>query len=163
MLLNERPWREAHLFGEGDAARRAVSDIFYHSARVLLATTVNGPHPAGKPLPAPPLIPVPEVAAAVADTAAAFCALDELDIPGADRALVFPTVIAGCHAQTDMQAFFRDRFVRLGEEAVAFGNTQNALRLMEEVWRRREGVLPDEVVHWRRVMFELDDEGLLLI
>lgn len=110
------------------------------------------------------LTTVPEVIAAVADTASAFCSLDQLDLAGADRALVFPTVIAGCHAHTPaMEAFFKDRFVRLGEEAVSFGNTQNALRLMEEVWRRRSLVVEGEAIHWRQVMFELDDEGLLLI
>jgi len=83
---------------------------------------------------------------------------------GADRALVFPTVIAGCHVNSPaLQSFFKDRFLRLGEEAVAFGNTRNALRLMEEVWRRREMALPGEEIHWRKVMFDLDEEGLLLI
>lgn len=72
--------------------------------------------------------------------------------------------MAGCHAHTpEMQAFFKDRFERLGEEAASFGNTQNALRLMEEVWRRRAAVSVDTAVHWRKVMFELDDEGMLLI
>jgi hypothetical protein len=105
-----------------------------------------------------------EVASAVRDTVDAFRSLDLLHLEGADRALVFPTVIAGCHADTpDLQYFFRDRFLRLGEEAVAFGNTRNALRLMEEVWRRREVAPVNQEVHWRKVMFELDPEGLLLI
>ncbi|KLT40037.1 hypothetical protein CC85DRAFT_165168 [Cutaneotrichosporon oleaginosum] len=150
-ILDERPRREAHLLC-ATPARRAVSDIFFHSARVLLATTIHGPYP-----------DVAEVKATVADTVDAFSALDALDITGAERALVFPTVIAGCHAQPELQTFFRDRFVRLGDEAVAFGNTQNALRVMEEVWRRRAAARADEAVHWRSVMFDLDDEGLLLI
>lgn len=155
-LLAQRRWRERHLFDSDDvptAQRRAVSDVFFHSARVLLATTLNGPFPG-----------VSEVAAAVRDVAEAFLALDHVALEGAERALVFPTVIGGCHAEgPQLQQFFRVRIERLGEEAVIYGNTSNALRLMEEVWSRRATQPSGEEIHWRKVMFELEEEGLLLI
>ncbi|KAL1409299.1 hypothetical protein Q8F55_003278 [Vanrija albida] len=151
-LLDERSWRERHLFEATDLGglqRKAMSDVFYHAARVLLATVVNGCFPG--------------VAAAVRDTVTALTALESLGVEGAERALVFPAVIAGTHAQTPQQRqFFLDRFNPLGDDA-EFGNTQNGLRLIKEVWRQRDGGAPGAEVCWRTVMFELDDEGLLLI
>lgn len=166
-LLEERYWRESHLIEAADVGglqRKAMSDVFYHAARVLLATVVNGCFPDGTSVMSRHAEPaVLEVATAVRDTMAALTAMDTTGVEGADRALVFPIVIAAAHAPNSPQRqFFLDRFTRLGDEA-QFGNTQSALRLINEVWRQRDGGPPGTEVCWRKVMFELDDEGLLLI
>lgn len=147
-LLSEREARETF----DDPARRLVADAFFHGAQVLLATVVNGCHPH-----------VEEIASAVAETLLALSALDAAGI-AADRALVFPITIAGAHAQDHQREAFASRFdrCRLGPDA-DFGNTRNALRLMHSVWARRDRAQPGEEVHWRRVMYEMDPAGLLLI
>lgn len=87
---------------------------------------------------------------------------DDLEI---NRALVLPITLAGCHCQTSsQQAFFRGRFQRLGNDAAAFGNSRQALLLMEEVWRQRALAEPGQKVCWRRAMRDLGwDVGILLI
>lgn len=57
-LLDERAWRECHLdqpsFSSSeqedtnDSMRRIMTDIFFGSARVLLACVINGPFPRGE-------------------------------------------------------------------------------------------------------------------
>lgn len=148
-ILAQRAWSEAHL-AQSDPHRRAVSDVFFRAVRVLLATVVNGPYPA-----------VPEVREAVHGVAEAFVALDEVGAE-MDRALVFPIVIAGCHATAELRARFEERFHKVGPDA-EFGNTRNALKLMKAVWARRDDRGDREEVHWREVMYELYPEGLLLI
>ena len=109
---------------------------------------------------------VPEVAAAVQDTAEALHRLD-LAYPVADvnRAIIFPITLAGCHCDTQtQQTFFRQRFSRLGPEAAAFGNSQQALQLLEEVWRRRAAGGPGAEICWRQVMVDLGwESGILLV
>ncbi|WWC64341.1 uncharacterized protein I303_106951 [Kwoniella dejecticola CBS 10117] len=157
-LLEERKWREDHLFEPNDPStvqRMAMSNVFHHGVRVLLATVVDGCHPN-----------VPDIATAVQDTANALAALDKCDAQGAtDKLMIFPIVIAGCHADRPaLQRIFRHRFARLGQEGAAFGNTKSALKLMEEVWRRRAEAQTEQVeIHWRKVMFDMYEEGLLLI
>ncbi|WWC91482.1 uncharacterized protein L201_006428 [Kwoniella dendrophila CBS 6074] len=157
-LLGERKWREEHLFEPEDPSnihRMAMSNVFHHGVRVLLATVVDGCFPN-----------VPDVAAAVQDTADALMAFDKYDGQGAaDKLMIFPIVIAGCHADRPvLQRVFRNRFTRLNDENAAFGNSRTALRLMEEVWSRRSQVASEQTeVHWRQVMFELYEGGLLLI
>lgn len=82
-----------------------------------------------------------------------------------NRALVLPITLAGCHCETpSQQAFFRTRFQGLGDDAAAFGNSQQALQLMEEVWRKRAAADPGETVCWRKTMKDLGwDAGILLI
>lgn len=160
-----------------------MSEIFYGSAKVLLATVIHGPYPRGEralafflgtipfpPAASPPhrkhnkLTLVPEVAAAVQETAEALHRLDTLyPVADVNRALIFPITIAGCHCDTlAQQAFFRNRFAGLGAEAEAFGNSKQAMMLLEEVWRRRqEGA---KRVEWRKVMRDLGwESGILLI
>nr|XP_019044396.1 hypothetical protein I302_07680 [Kwoniella bestiolae CBS 10118]OCF23326.1 hypothetical protein I302_07680 [Kwoniella bestiolae CBS 10118] len=157
-LLMERKWREEHLFQPDDPStvqRMAMSNVFHHGVRVLLATVLDGCYPN-----------VPDIATAVQDTADALLALDKCDAQGAtDKLMIFPIVIAGCHAERPaLQRVFRNRFVRLGDDGTSFGNTRSALRLMEEVWKRRaEGISEQAEIHWRTVMFELYEGGLLLI
>jgi hypothetical protein len=107
---------------------------------------------------------VPEVAAAVQETAEALHRLDTLyHVADVNRALIFPITVAGCHCDTlAQQAFFRSRFAGLGAEAEAFGNSKQALTLLEEVWKRRhDGV---KRVEWRKVMKDLGwESGILLI
>ncbi|OCF74199.1 hypothetical protein I204_04569 [Kwoniella mangroviensis CBS 8886] len=157
-LLLERKWREEHLFQPDDPStvqRMAMSNVFHHGVRVLLATVLDGCYPN-----------VPDVATAVQDTADALLALDKYDPQGAtDKLMIFPIVIAGCHAERPvLQRVFRHRFAKLGDDGTSFGNTRSALRLMEEVWRRRaEATSEQSETHWRKVMFELYEGGLLLI
>ncbi|WVQ83360.1 hypothetical protein IAT38_005499 [Cryptococcus sp. DSM 104549] len=166
-LLDERAWRESHLDGrpgskdtEEDRAsedlRRIMTDVFYGSAKVLLAITVNGPYPK-----------VPEVAQGVQDTLEA---LNRLEIEHADadihRALVLPITVAGCYCYSpSQQAFFRSCFDRLSPEARAFGNTAPALELMEEVWKRRAAAKgPGVGICWRDTMAKMGwESGILLI
>ncbi|WVQ83381.1 hypothetical protein IAT38_005522 [Cryptococcus sp. DSM 104549] len=176
-LLDERAWRESHLdrpntvphlerprpipesvVGQApsDDLRRAMSDVFFGSAKVLLATVINGPYPR-----------VPDVAEAVQDTLEALHRLD-IEHPHSEihRALVLPITIAGCHCETpSQQNFFRHCFERLGTEAQAFGNTGPALELMEEMWRRRAAAGETDVrVEMRETMTALGWEaGILLI
>ncbi|WWC71791.1 uncharacterized protein I206_105750 [Kwoniella pini CBS 10737] len=157
-LLGERKWREEHLFEPNDPStvqRMAMSNVFHHGVRVLLATVVDGCHPN-----------VPDIATAVQDTADALAAVDRCDARGAtDKLMIFPIVIAGCHAERPaQQRIFRHRFARLGDEGAVFGNTGSALKLMEEVWRRRAQANTEQVeIHWRKVMFDMYESGLLLI
>ncbi|WWD21426.1 hypothetical protein CI109_105911 [Kwoniella shandongensis] len=167
-LLEERAWRESHLGrsrvgagvpgdgGPSDEIRSAMSDIFHSSAKVLLATVVNGPYPR-----------VPEVEKAVTETLEALLRLD-VEHPGSDihRALVLPITIAGCHSDdVTQQAYFRQCFDRLGPEAKVFGNTGPALELMEEVWKRRaEADRPDVRVCWRETVVDMGwEDGILMI
>ncbi|OWZ33025.1 hypothetical protein C356_05516 [Cryptococcus neoformans c45] len=164
-LLDERAWRECHLDqpslssseqeDTNDSMRRIMTDIFFGSARVLLACVINGPFPR-----------VPEIAQGVQDTLEALNRLD-IEHPDADihRALVLPITIAGCHCHTpQQQAFFKSCFGRLSVEARAFGNTGPALELMEEVWKRRATKESDEAVCWRETMTSLGwENGILLI
>jgi hypothetical protein len=112
---------------------------------------------------------VPDIAAAVQATIDALLALEShtgsLSASNEQiRSLVLPLTIAGCHATSSSRQFFRDRFQRLSPEASAFGNTQSALRIMEEVWRRREMTEKKEEVCWREVMGSLGwRAGVLLI
>lgn len=79
---------------------------------------------------------MPEVAAAVQDVTEALNRLDHTQSNDFEinRALVLPITLAGCHCETpSQQAFFRGRFQRLGNDAAAFGNSKQALQLMEEV------------------------------
>ena len=109
-----------------------------------------------------------EVAAAVDDTISALNLLDMQQAgPEINRALVLPITIAGCHCESPSQReFFRSRFNRLGPEAKAFGNSSQALALMEEVWRKRDlnKAGPSTEVDWRGTMRELGwAAGILLI
>jgi hypothetical protein len=90
--------------------------------------------------------------------------LDELHASAeVNRALILPIVIAGSHCDTPaQQAFFRARFATLGAAAGAFGNSKQALQLLEEVWKRRAA--GEIKVEWRRVMRDMGwEEGILLI
>jgi len=161
-----------------------MSEIFFGAAKVLLASVVHGPYPRGEWLPSDKVIsrpntiatrgrgrdakreltPVPDIAGAVQETAEALHRLDtQYPVADLNRALIFPITIAGCHCDTPaQQAFFRNRFAGLGVEAEDFGNSKQALQLLEEVWgRRKRG---EKKVGWRRVMVELGWEaGILLI
>lgn len=110
---------------------------------------------------------VPEVAAAVQDVTEALRRLDDSQ-PGEtdiNRSLVLPITLAGCHCETpSQQAFFRSRFQVLGGDSAAFGNSRQALQLMEEVWRKRAVVDAGTKVCWRAMMKNLGwDCGILLI
>lgn len=110
---------------------------------------------------------MPEVAAAVQDVTEALNRLDHTQSNDFEinRALVLPITLAGCHCETpSQQAFFRGRFQRLGNDAAAFGNSKQALQLMEEVWKKRAAAEPGTTVCWRRTMKDLGwDVGILLI
>ncbi|ORX36937.1 fungal-specific transcription factor domain-domain-containing protein [Kockovaella imperatae] len=167
-LLAERSWRQSHLDetpdssssrrdGERTGLIRFISDIFHSATQVLLATVVNGPYPR-----------VAEVSIAVQDTIAALTLLD-ISYPQADitRALILPITIAGCHCETLAQRdFFRKRYSSLGPDAAAFGNSSQALALMEEVWRQRDlpEIGPRSKVDFRQTMRDLGwTAGILLI
>jgi hypothetical protein len=109
---------------------------------------------------------VMEVATAVQDVTEALRRLDQIQGDGdINRSLVFPITLAGCHCETpSQQAFFRNRFQVLGGDAAAFGNSRQALQLMEEVWRKRAVVDVGTKVCWRGMMKALGwDCGILLI
>ncbi|WVQ76103.1 hypothetical protein IAR50_005743 [Cryptococcus sp. DSM 104548] len=151
--------------GKADEMRRAMSDVFFGAAKVLLASVINGPFPR-----------VPDIACAVQDVMEALNRLD-ITFTGKDiyRALVLPMTIAGCHCESaSQQAFFRACFDKLGDEAKAFGNTGPARELMEEVWRLRSivgdgeyiggGVGGGKGVGMREVMGLMGwEDGILLI
>ena len=90
----------------------------------------------------------------------------DLHYPNIDlnRALILPITIAGCHCETRTQReSFRRRFSDLSPDATAFGNSSQALSLMEEVWRRRD--MPGgQRVDWRETMKDMGwQAGILLI
>jgi len=108
------------------------------------------------------------VATAVQDVTEALRRLDTIQEGGdgdINRSLVLPITLAGCHCETpSQQAFFRSRFQKLGGDAAAFGNSRQALQLMEEVWRKRAVVDAGTKVCWRAMMKALGwDCGILLI
>lgn len=177
-LLQERAWRESHFDeapvpimmpdgtirteSEEEGKMRVMSDVFYGAATLFLASIVHGPNPRGKSMVLMQLKAASDVAAGVQDVIEALHRLDILHPnPDINRAVIFPITLAGCLCETlSQQAFFRGRFQQLSPEATAFGNTRPALELMEEVWTRR---LLGGVVHWRHVMLQKWEAGILLI
>ena len=107
-----------------------------------------------------------EVSLAVQETAAA---LGRLNVNAhnyeVNRALIFPITVAGCHCDTIAeQSYFRDHFAILGPEAAAFGNSRQALALLERVWQKRAESEPGARICWRQTMKDLGwEQGIFLI
>lgn len=152
-----------------------MREIFFAGAKVYLALVVNGPYPKGWSL-IVHLLPhdsensssrsVPEIASAVQQTITSLAHLDTATCNShINRALVLPITLTGCLADTPaQQSFFRSRYQNLGPEAASFGNSSQALMLMEEVWRQRATAPLGTKVCWRKVMRDLGwEEGIFLI
>ena len=113
-----------------------TSDVFRHAALLYLSTVVNGHSPV-----------VPETYEQVLATHQAFLTLPR---SSADRSLVFPLCLVGC--MTDDQVLRQYFSGRLRAMDGPVGNGGETLKLVEEIWRRRDNLHLS--VGWRDVMRE---------
>ncbi|KZV61004.1 hypothetical protein PENSPDRAFT_593396 [Peniophora sp. CONT] len=133
--------------------RRLTANIFRATAKVYLHATVSGDRPR-----------VPEIRAGVGEALAALNAVPAARSALASsvlRSVVFGICLTGCltddyrERQIVLQRLDRER-----EEGV--GNCDEARRVMELVWQRRDA--GQEEVSWRGVVYELGGgETLLLV
>jgi hypothetical protein len=129
---------------EASSSSFETSNIFRHAALLYLSTVINGYSPS-----------IPETFGEVFATHEALLALPPSSV---DRSLVFPLCLAGCMTDDPLlRKYFSDR-LRAMDAPV--GNCGKTLRLMEEVWHRRDNL--HLVVGWREVMRETKLELLLV-
>ena len=103
----------------------ALTKIWAYAAHIYLHTVVSGWQPASD-----------EVKDNVSKLIVAFKTLPS---PALLRTLVWPFCIAGCLADTHQESSFRDMVASMGA-LQRFGTMQLALRIMEDVWSRREQI-----------------------
>lgn len=65
-------------------------------------------------------------------------------------ALVWPMCIIGCMALEEQEGFFRDLIASMGVEPYVFGSARDALKTMENCWKKREA--RDEGWNWASCM-----------
>ena len=103
----------------------ALTKIWAYAAHIYLHTIVSGWQPASA-----------EVKDNVAKLIVAFNALPS---PALLRTLVWPFCVAGCLADAYQESSFRDMVASMGP-LQRFGTMQLALRILEDVWSRREQI-----------------------
>ncbi|KAJ8597306.1 hypothetical protein M405DRAFT_724673 [Rhizopogon salebrosus TDB-379] len=105
-----------------DDTRRLVADIFRETAVLYLHTILSDPNPG-----------VPEIKTSV-DIVVQL--LNQLPASNIDRCLIFPICLAGCLTEDPMKREFLK--ARLQGQHDGFGNTNQALRVMETAWQRKD-------------------------
>ncbi|KAG8993999.1 hypothetical protein FRB90_000552 [Tulasnella sp. 427] len=123
---------------------RLVSNVFRAAGRLYLYTVASGCNPN--------IIDIKEAVQATVD---AFKALQASDF---DRSLVFPITLAGCMTDDkDHRSYLERRLLQLGFKGQAVGNSSSCLKLMHEVWKRRDTKFTgSRVVDWIDTMNELE-------
>ena len=110
-----------------EAFKRAITLVFAHAAQVYLNTVISGADPK-----------LDDVRNSVIDTMNALQELQFICDAQALRNLIWPICIAGSMAEdAATQAYFQSLLQDLGEEAHAFGNTTDTLRIMQKCWVSR--------------------------
>ncbi|KAF8318526.1 hypothetical protein DL93DRAFT_2165119 [Clavulina sp. PMI_390] len=122
--------------------RPGVTAAFRAAAKVYLHTVVSGAFPNSD-----------SVSKAVDDAIEVFRGLDERDC---DRALVFALTMIGCVVKDESQRdFIRERFTKVREG----GNRDQAAKLVEEVWKRREAAGPQNPIEWTSISADIGGGG----
>jgi hypothetical protein len=110
-----------------EAFKRAITLVFAHAAQVYLNTVISGADPE-----------LDDVRSSVIDTMNALQELQFICDAQALRNLIWPICIAGSMAEdVPTQGYFQSLIQGLGEEAHAFGNTTDTLRIMQKCWASR--------------------------
>ncbi|KEQ69600.1 hypothetical protein M436DRAFT_55574 [Aureobasidium namibiae CBS 147.97] len=110
-----------------EAFKRAITLVFAHAAQVYLDTVISGADPK-----------LDDVRNSVIDTMNALQELRFICDAQALRNLIWPICIAGSMAEdVPTQSYFQGLIQDLGEEAHAFGNTTDTLRIMQKCWASR--------------------------
>ncbi|KAH9223844.1 fungal-specific transcription factor domain-containing protein [Leptodontidium sp. 2 PMI_412] len=107
----------------------SLTKIWAYAAHIYLHTVVSGWQPAN-----------PEIRDNVANLIISF---QSLPSPALLRTLVWPFCVAGCLANAQQESTFRDLVMSMGSLQM-FGTVRLALRIMEDVWRRRGSVELDD-------------------
>ena len=111
-----------------EAIKRAITLVFAHAAQVYLNTIISGADPK-----------LDDVRNSVIDTMNALQELQFICDAQALRNLIWPICIAGSMAEdAPTQSYFQSLIQDLGEEAHAFGNTADTLRIMQKCWGSRK-------------------------
>ena len=111
-----------------EAIMRAITLVFAHAAQVYLNTVISGADPK-----------LDDVRNSVIDTMNALQELQFICDAQALRNLIWPICIAGSMAEdAPTQSYFQSLIQDLGEEAHAFGNTADTLRIMQKCWGSRK-------------------------
>ncbi|KXJ96224.1 fungal-specific transcription factor domain-domain-containing protein [Microdochium bolleyi] len=107
------------------AAVALHSTIFAHAALIYLSTVVSGMQPS-----------LPEIQSSLT---AMLCLLELLPTASCLRTLLWPFAVAGCVAVTpEQRAVFETAVDEMGDMAI-FGPVREALDVVREVWRIRDG------------------------
>lgn len=110
-----------------DSIKRAITLVFAHAAQVYLNTVISGANPK-----------LDDVRNSVVGTMNALQELQFICDAQALRNLIWPICIAGSMAEdVPTQSYFQGLIQDLGEEAHAFGNTTDTLRIMQKCWASR--------------------------
>jgi hypothetical protein len=110
-----------------EAFKRAITLVFAHAAQVYLNIIISGADPK-----------LDDVRSGVIDTMNALQELQLICDAQALRNLIWPICIAGSMAEdVPTQGYFQSLIQDLGEEAHAFGNTTDTLRIMQSCWASR--------------------------
>jgi hypothetical protein len=134
-----------------EAFIRAITLVFAHAAQVYLNTVISGADPK-----------LDDVRNSVVDTMNALQELQFICDTQALRNLIWPICIAGSMAEdVPTQSYFGSLIQDLGEEAHAFGNTTDTLRIMQKCWASRDNN-GSEVWDWAAAMESLGQRVLLV-
>jgi hypothetical protein len=134
-----------------EALKRAITLVFAHAAQVYLNTVISGADPK-----------LDDVRNSVVDTMNALQELQFICDAQALRNLIWPICIAGSMAEdVPTQSYFGSLIQDLGEEAHAFGNTTDTLRIMQKCWASRDKN-GSECWDWAAAMESLGQRVLLV-
>ncbi len=149
LARNAEPLSGGALGCRSQYTRCVLTRIFACAALVYLHVTVSGAYPQ-----------LPEIRKSMRRTIAAF---QDLPDQGLVRSLTWPICIAGCMAIPAEEDFFRGIVSTTSVVARRFGNSENALKIMEECWRlRRSSEHQPGTVYWMTAMKSLDLNILLV-
>lgn len=127
-----------------DDTRRIVADIFREATILYLHTVLSDPNPG-----------VPEIVNSI-DVIVQL--LNRLPVSNIDRCLVFPICLAGCLVDDPMKREFLK--TRLQGRHDGFGNTNQALRVMQTAWQKRDS--QGGAVEWQDLL-HIQGRYLLLL
>ncbi|KAI4759196.1 hypothetical protein E4T52_08554 [Aureobasidium sp. EXF-3400] len=134
-----------------EAFIRAITLVFAHAAQVYLNTVISGADPK-----------LDDVRNSVVDTMNALQELQFICDAQALRNLIWPICVAGSMAEdVPTQSYFGSLIQELGEEAHAFGNTTDTLRIMQKCWASRDNN-GSEFWDWAAAMESLGQRVLLV-
>ncbi|KAG2110232.1 fungal-specific transcription factor domain-containing protein [Suillus discolor] len=128
-----------------DDTRRIVADIFREATILYLHTVLSEPNPG-----------VPEIVNSI-DVIVQL--LNRLPVSNIDRCLVFPICLAGCLVDDPMKREFLK--TRLQGQHNGFGNINQALRVMQTAWQKRDS--QGGAVQWQDLLHIQGRQSVLLV